>query len=67
MLDMINKTRHQLDQLLQEFASQRDQRDDLVFQGNDGHVAFVTPDSESFVEFLCNHLRTDNIEGCRGA
>jgi len=54
MLDMIDKTMHQLDQLLrkvQEFASQRDQRDDLVFQGNDGHVAFVTPDSESFVEF----------------
>jgi len=45
---------HQLDQLLQnvqEPASQRDQRDDLVFQGNDGHVAFVTPDPESFVAF----------------
>ena len=50
--DMIDESMHQLDQLvqdIQERRSERDQRNEL--QGNDDHVALVTLDFESFIEF----------------
>jgi len=63
---MIDESMHQLDQLLQDVQERRsecDQRNESRVQGNDQHVAFVTLCAESFIEFSCNHVRTDKMEG----
>jgi len=60
---MIDESMHQLDQLLrdvQQRISECDQQDES--QGNYDYTALVTLDWESFIEFWCNHVRTDKIE-----
>ena len=69
IMDMIHKSIHWFDELLQDvqdpgWEHDPGQRDE--FQSNDDHVALAKLDSSHSWEFWCKHVRIHKIEGRRG-